>query len=147
VSAVSPRLARAISRQTIAPPAPVARVDSRTVLAMRAPDLACSIDGSMPAANRGAPSVTARPVERVASPPRLHVTTHAKRHGLTEVRFIHDRSNAEPLRVGKITVPRMLWLAVYRRMLLWACGERLVSLTLDEHASEFQSVSSPFARS
>lgn len=71
-------------------------------------------------------------------PPMLRVTTHAKRLGLTEIRFIHERRRGEPMRVGKITVPRALWLTVYRRMLFWACGERIISLSLDEHASERQ---------
>lgn len=89
-------------------------------------DLSGTIDGSL--------SWTCTP--RVGPPPAVRLTTHEKRFGIVEIRFTHERIDKEPLRVGTITVPRALWLNVYRRMALWACGEGLIHLTLDERAAQ-----------
>ena len=132
VPRISTVLARVLSQQVHAIVPSAIALRPRTIAMMRAPDLACSIDGSMPlrgdarAAGVQRPRVT-RP--RVTRP--LHVTAvvRPRRGGLLAVDLVHEASER---RSGRLVIAPSMWEQVYRRALLWACAERIIALSLDE---------------
>lgn len=121
----SPRIARVMANQAPDPTPVFSRRDPRAVLA--GCDIGCTIDGSLPdpvqPASASAPGA-----------PFVRVTTHTKKRNTVEIRILHEHRGEARHRVGTLNVPRLLWITVYRRMLLWACGEGIIHLTLDEHA-------------
>jgi hypothetical protein len=121
---LSPLLARVVAAQVLPEAARV-----RSVRSLIAPDLACNIDGTMPALRTvprrpGAPS-------RVTPALTVRVRRHPRRE-TAEVRLLHARPKGGPLRVGTLSLPLGLWLHAWRPLLLHAAGAGLIDLTLEE---------------